>query len=48
MHFNSEGDSISLDKATCSEISEIWSDKMEVKIQPQFTLVQMDKPQKTR
>lgn len=42
----SEGDSNSLEKATCSEISGIWSNKIE--IQSQFTLSLLDTSKKTQ
>lgn len=42
----SEGDSNSLEKATCSEISDIWSNKIE--IQSQFTLSLLDTSKKTQ
>lgn len=37
-----EGDSKSHEKVMCSEIPEIWSDKMVINIQPTFTLSQLD------
>lgn len=43
----SEGDSNSLEKATCSEISDIWANKIEIKIQSQFTLSLLDTFKKT-
>lgn len=43
----SEGYSNSLEKATCSETSDIWSNKIEIKIQSQFTLSLLDTSKKT-
>lgn len=44
----SEGYSNSLEKATCSETSDIWSNKIEIKIQSQFTLSLLDTSKKTQ